>query len=396
MKLDRNEWLNKPADQNITTEELQELIGQYIVEAMILIEEDNLRRQAIVHDATATEEEKQSALLNGVWYPEDYCEALKDTPYKERFEWMQKRGSFLHGLMSPKLWSQSDKHQSPSGKEFVFQWKKGAVSPAETLADILEGKSLCLLECATVVNIAHYAALLRVWGKERFDRCFSGEAPLTLSWCISHYATINPIYLFLEGIQTNDTTQILLGDKIGIRTHPAYPLKHPFGTATGWNLICSNENAERKFVGFGMSATGLTEHEISQALIAEYNEESSFNGDVAQGVILKNAKAHYDLCVSNFSRSGAPQQLTQMEFEKVKGGLNGQIVRLNAKKVRMVFLQEEEKANLFDVFKETVSGAKKYAMDSGTLKLWTAYQARQKALGNRKEKATGQTADLKK
>lgn len=367
----RDVWLNHPSTDSISEKELSTQVGQYIVEAMQLIESDNLRRKAILNSAKSTPEEKQEALSAGIWYPHDYFAYIKNTNFKTRIEYFQKRGDFLHGMMNPKLWEQTANDQTPTGKLQIYKWKKTQdTSPAEELVNLLGGKAFCLLECATVMNIAHYAALLRVWGKARFDRCFTGNAPLTLSWVISHYATINPMYLFIEGVINENESSLQIGDKIGIKGHPAYNLKHPYGAASQWNLICCDTGIEKKFIGFGLGSQGKTTEQISTELIGEYNKNSCFDDNMISGDKVAIVVKYYQTRVAQFEHSSFPRVLTQEEFKKGGGGLSNEIIRLDSRKIKLILLEREDSCNLYEVFKITKAQALKYAMDEKTLKIW--------------------------
>ncbi len=353
----RDTWLASPDLQIESDAELKELLGLYTAEALEIIDKDNASRMKIILSDDAKIDKKRQALQSGVWYSNDYLSAVKKHP--ERFRYLQKREPLKNGYMSPKFWSSVGNH--------AFIWKGDSSSPAEEIVKILAGKSLCLLECMATFAIAQYAALLRVWGKDRFDRVFSGVEDYTLPLKISNYGLINPIYLFLEGEVISDINSICLGDKIGVRNHPLYSVKHPLGSSASWNIVCIELEPENKFVGFGFDGQRLTENEIKSILIEEYNKDVFNDDDILGG----NARNYMSEHHQRFSNDDCPREIDVSDFEEAENtGCSDQLLRLDAKKVRMILDSPTENVSLLEVYEITNPGPISYAMEEKIGEQW--------------------------
>ncbi len=333
--------------------QLTEKLGVYTLEAMQRIDNENAKNMAIVLSDSASEKEKQQVLNLGIWYTNDYLVCVKK--YPTRFSWLLAEEVHQNGFLSKKFW-QPVKEKGFIRKPYTYIWKDPNLSPAEEITNIVEGKSLCLLGCATVFNIAQYAALLRIVGKNRFDRIFSGKEPFTLPLRISDMLQINPIYLFLSGKIITDLSVINVGDKIGIRNHSDYKKKHPVGPAQGWNIVCSEVNPEIKFRGFGFGKN-LTVAEVKQLLINEYNRVPFHDPMVFANIPNQN--------------SNIASKISQEDFEtNQQAGFDFQLVMLDPIKVKMIMDADENSVNLLEVFKNTASGPAGYAMESDALSQW--------------------------
>lgn len=361
MKITRDEWLNNAAELNIDFNELGNKLGLYTLEAMEIIDNDSNTRTQILLSEKSSQKEKNEALKTGVWYSNDYLTFIKN--YKERFDWMMNKKVLNNGFMTAKLWQQVESTNFLKEKTaYAFMWKDNKSSPAEEILNILEGKSLCLLECATVFNLAQYAALLRVWGKTKFDRVFSGEEEFTLPLRLSNFREINPIYLFLSGEKVRDTASLRIGDKMGIGNHPDYSKKHGNGSGNGWNLVCAEVSPTIKFVGFGLNGKRLTIDELEDVLIDEYNEEP-FND---KEILPKELQIQ-----NNGASSKILDKITKDDFVKSQNtGLDFSIVRLDPEKVKMILTSSEHLANLLKVAKNTHKAALSYAMEPKIREKW--------------------------
>lgn len=353
----RAKWLNNPENSSISTEALSQKLGQYTLEAMQLMDDDNAKRLAIVSSNEATKEDRTKALQSGIWYSTDYLLAIKDDKdYSARFNWLLKEKALSHGQLSKKLWVCGTEGYGKSKVPYTFAWKDVNQSPAEEIMNMLEGKSLCLLDCALVFNIAQWAALLRVCGKNKFDRIFSGKEQFTVPLCISNMGKINPIYFFLMGEKFQDAS-VKAGDKVGYGNHSDYPKKHGvLAAATGWNLVCSSTLPEIQWRGFGFGKD-LPTAEIKQLLIDEYNKEVC-----------------RDPLIFVPDSAPCPDVATKINSEDFDSnpyaGFDGQIVRLNPKKVEKILKANEQSVNLLEVFKCTGENQLNYALDAQTKTAW--------------------------
>lgn len=388
---DRSYWLNSPEKSIISDKELSVKTGKYAVEAMQAISRQSNYRNMMVKLGKIN-----SSLLNsGVWYGHDYYTATQGSDNKsvrERHRFLLK-GGFHHGYMDKKLWRQPDSKKSITGKSFLeFNWSPNnpKASVSESLVDILEGKTFCILDCATTACIAQYSALLKVCGKHRFDRCFSGGNKFTLPLRVSNYATKNPLFLFLQS-KPMDKAQV--GDKISFCNHPGYKFRHLVGNAGALNLFYSYIGKVTKFVGFGLDADGETENKIEGRMIASYNEEpSSKTGIVNEKTLeetrktkeaiqnlekvlaaLEEGKSKKEAIQNAYSsKADYPKTLDLKTFrEAEKTGLDRKSVQcLNPMRVKMLLEQNPLKANLKQVFENTDIRYLRSAMNGETVSIW--------------------------
>ncbi len=351
----RNKWLSKSSDlTSKTEEEISALLGRYTLEAMEAIDKNYFVRREILKSTRSTPELKQKILKGGVWYGEEYLTFIK--AYEARFQWMIKKNVLNKGYMSTNSW----KYESNN----VFSFNRLDASPSVAIIDILQGGSLCLLECMTVFNIAQYAALLRIWGKEKFDRVFSGKESFALPIRISPYTFINPIFLFLEGEEVSDLSSMRVGDKMGIRNHPGYTLKHPYGVGHSWNIVCAELSPEIRFVGFGFDGKRLTGDEVKSLLIEQYNLPPLTDKKVLAGFGPTNNRRQ------RFFKAPFPDTIDQTEFDLSSAGYNFEIVKLSAKRVKMILDMPLKSSNLLEVFRTTPPNLQKFAMSSDKEELW--------------------------
>ncbi len=370
----REIWLSNPANPDLPEAELKALIGQYVLEAMQLIENDMQKREAILISRDSTISECVEALNTGLWYPLQYYARIK--PYKDnptftpRFSYFQKSGGFIHGSMSNKLWTQPPDNTA-TGSYPTFKWKKETqASPAEEIVKILEGKSFCLVDCAAVTSLVHYAALLRIWGKERFDKCFSGRSPYSVPLVLSNYASINPMNFFIERISTSHQADVMAGDKAGFKSHPSYHFKHPYGGSSGWNVFCVPADKVLKFVGFGLGAEALDETQVLKKLVDDYNQEPEFDDDLYTGERKALTREYFDKNRSAFLEGDHPTVINQETLKAQGGGCTGEYIRLNTAKIRMIMREPVETCSLFHVFRASTPQATDYALEEATKNMW--------------------------
>lgn len=373
----KDTWLHSPVDPLHSEDALKQIIGQFIVEAMLHIESDKRKRIEILHSTESDMSAKITALNGGIWYPGEYFSHIKPyqthASFSERFQFLQKSGGFLHGCISGKNWRQLDYDVFPSGKQCTFHWKiESKDSPAETLVNILDGQTFCLFDCSTIVSLVHYLALIRVLGKERFDRCFSGQFPFSLPCILSNYATMNPLYLFIEGVKTKDLNDIILGDKAGFKSHPAYSYKHPYGTALYWNVFCTKAGATTNFVGFGLGDRPLTQEEVIQKLVQEYNVETNYDPEIISGERTKIVDHYFKSAQQKFSEKKLNNTITMKTLSDDNLGLIDEFLRLSAKKILRLLQMPLDNCSLREAFTQTTPNARAYAMDQKTRAVWSS------------------------
>lgn len=345
---------NSNRDNNLSLEQIRDLLGQYTVEAMEAIDKENARRDQILKNSKSTSEERAAALGAGVWYAEDYLVFLKR--YPARLKWMLEKNILKDGYLPNKVWK--------SEGIYSFTWElQDDVSPSRAILDIVEGKSLYILDCMTVFNIAQYTALIKLWGEEKFDRVFSGKEEFTLPLRISSYVKCNPIYLFLEGEQASNLSSVHIGDKMGITNHPAYQFKHPLGAAPSWNILCAELVPEIKFVGFGFDGKRINEKELKLVLIDNYNVPP------LQSQIEK-LKVEAERQQHGLFKPLFPDTIDLDGFERSGAGYDCKITRLSAERVKMILDMPLESANFFGVYSKLSEVQQVYVMSPVLKQEW--------------------------
>lgn len=391
----REYWLANPADTNIDEATLTTYLGEYSVQAITLIDTDNARRTTKLNHSDTTAKEKLTLLNTGVWYPQGYLSwisalAVQSKSALQRLQWLQKKNAFQSGHMNPKHWRKPKDNSADGVTSFQFVWKDQTQSPAEEIVNILLGDSFCILECGITINVAHYAAVLKVWGKERFDKVFTASNTDYTAPCkISFYHVQNPMYCLITGQADIKREQIQLGDRVGFNNHPAYTGKHPLGAAKAWNTFCSvtssTDVSQIRYSAFGFDGKQLSEQEVYQLFCNEYNAPTQTADAFAQGQNQQELSAWFDKKIHEFERSKAPQQIDCRFFNK--GQFNGfydKVVRLKTSSVKEVLVMKPGAASLQSLFLNLpTTEMRKKAIDQVTLQIWAqlATQSERQTLG---------------
>jgi len=245
-------------------QQLRDRMGQIVADTVRRIVQDtSLRVQG---------EPTCKTLSQGIFYSSVYYELIQKLATtkksaKKRLDDLIKNNSFWNS-------------HPPAGFELVSRYrvqvKKGTV-PSVALKSILEANEFALMDCAMVCQIGQYWALLSILGPQKFDRLFNNETgvPLMLS---QYDASENPLMLFLHAI-TPDTRKkghrdIAVGQRVCFDNVSGYKTKHlRLGEASSYHVICLNaEESQQTFVGHGLKPTGMTEEEVEQVLVDEYNK----------------------------------------------------------------------------------------------------------------------------
>lgn len=214
-----------------------------------------------------------SVLDKGFWYANIYATALEEKGQAKRQNYFKERNAFYHGH-PPKGFVSIADTTSPSGKKvFGYLLSKGT-SPTQGLNNTKS--TLCFLDCQELVEVAYYEVLLEVMGQERFNTYFAaeGEHPLTLDPMVQ----LTPLVPFLSSSQALNRLQT--GDHVLFLNPPFYAYRHREGEAGGYHALCIEEGAVPKFTSFGLNPTGLTEEEMLDTLVEEFNVEPIKNSTI--------------------------------------------------------------------------------------------------------------------
>lgn len=214
-----------------------------------------------------------SVLDKGFWYPNVYAAALKEKGAIKRLDYLRERNAFYHGH-PPKGFASVRDTASPSGiKVLTYVLSKGT-SPAEGLNNVKS--TLCFLDCQELVEIAYYEILHEVMGQDKFNTYFAagGEHPLTLDLNLG----LTPLTAFLSISHPLNKPQ--LGDHLIFLNPPFYSYRHRQGEAKGYHAFCIEEGTVPKFTSFGLNPKGLTEEEMLDTLVEEFNIEPIKNSTI--------------------------------------------------------------------------------------------------------------------
>ena len=196
-------------------------------------------------------------LAGGIWYAPDYYKA---STFKEKRELVRWQPQFFHGHAPLDVVQPVLDPKSPTGrKPLSFVLKKG-VPPSLAIQKI--GAGLSLLDCATVVLLALYKALLELFQREKFDRLFGADstAPFRLSTDGS-----SPLTKLLSKKSISGEQEVRRGDICYFSNVKEYVAKHPVGASRGDHVICISENPHH-YIGFGFSAQGLDKKGVEYEL----------------------------------------------------------------------------------------------------------------------------------
>jgi len=203
----------------------------------------------------------------GVWYYDEYANYCMQNNQTFNPE-------FKKGFANSEFWAVT--------KYFTFEIKPNKKS-SEAVNAFLNG--LTIADCGNMIVACQLAALLKVFGAEKFDAIFDNSIePLTISQVICDEKSISSLFFDYADKKDKPTKgslgnrPIAEGEMCHIASVPFYRVKHPAGRSGGFNVIClgKNANGEDLFLGFSPTAfkdKPLTESELSIRFIELYNLE---------------------------------------------------------------------------------------------------------------------------
>ncbi|CAF22918.1 hypothetical protein [Candidatus Protochlamydia amoebophila] len=217
-----------------------------------------------------------SCLDGGIWMPNAYFKALKEKNQITRLRKMVSKNYFYHFYSKDfEAIPSADAIHKTGFVKCQIRIKKG-VSPSEALKSAQRGPTL--VDCATVCQLGQYQALLEVLGEEKFNYLFGHETGSPLVLC--SYAIDNPLMPFLtkyiiknsEKCPINEV-KLEKGWRVVFNNVSKYNIKHGMrGDAVSFDVICLDPTpGQEKFIGLGLKSEGITEKELEQVLIEEYN-----------------------------------------------------------------------------------------------------------------------------
>lgn len=291
--------------------EVEAVLNQTTVQTIQHLAEDHFNRKNYQHNL--------QLLSEGIFYPIEYYQALKNKNQTQRLEFFTKKGSFWHGFAASKSVKMVDDAALPTGKKIGCFVLENKAVPSSALEGLKKG--LSLFGCGEVVQLSQYTGILEVLGQEKFDALFAYDS--STPFMIGSTLPNNPIsrlrrYLMKENPQPSD---FRIGDVVYISNAATYLAKHPTGHETGCNMLCiDNSPGSLKFTGLGLSPKGNTIAEVENELLEAYNtsyQKPPFN------LTTQEAVQAYERCFSP-ARIASMERLKDsiMSYEefKAKGG----------------------------------------------------------------------------
>jgi hypothetical protein len=231
-----------------------------LAEKVILLAQDAFERMAGYPDNLAV-------LKKGFWYPNDYFEALQHHKQQPRIEFFKKRGDFIHGYPPKGFKHVTDSDASScTGKKLGEYKLADGISAVEALNNVKE--SLCFIDCMTMLEVAYYETFLHIFGKEWFNAYFDAKGGNALQLKPDFSST--PLTKF---VSTLDAVDLQKGDIVYFRNLPSYGYRHIHGETSGFNTCCIQDGTTPLFTGFGLNPKGLSEEEILDLCVTEFNKE---------------------------------------------------------------------------------------------------------------------------
>lgn len=258
-----NHSQNQPT---LTTVDVGNRLTDLVCEKIKAICADNKRRLA---GAKAD----PSLLDRGIYYPNEYREALQEAGRTEAIDALAKQNAFVFGFTASKHFQLVDTATRTNGLG-KFQLTKDA-RPSTGLKEMAEG--LTLMECRGICDLVRYWAIAEVLGEEKFDAlfCAASRTPLTIGFSI----WTDPLNFLLHWIKEYPLSgdPIQLADLFYFENLTDYLQIHPEGIACGYNTFCIDNGASPKFTGLGLPGDGLEKENIHKALWEEYNKPVGSN-----------------------------------------------------------------------------------------------------------------------
>jgi hypothetical protein len=251
-------------------------------------------------------------LKTGVYYANDYYLLLKQLGRVNEIEKLKKSGAFFHGL-APSQYFDIKKSTNPNcytGHVLMGYTIKEGVKASDALKAVFE--ELVFLDCQEACFVAYYAVLLEILGAEKFDLLFDAASETPLNLCSND--TANPLFILLQNPQrfSFPLSDKYLGKKFYVYGVPAYTFKHLNGEARGFNLFYLEA---KKFLGLGLNPDGVTAGEITEELVAAYNQRPIDAEVVTQAVFKKITACFNSRQAAQYKALSTHQTTKQQRFD---------------------------------------------------------------------------------
>lgn len=256
----------------------------------------------------------------GPWYPNQYAIVLKELNQKKRLDFFISKNAFYYGFppegFTHLLSTESFGEKEPCGYQLAPHCQ-----PVQGLDNALAGR-VSLIDCANAVQLAMYATLREILGDEKFNQTFSGESKSSL--CIHSHIEKTPLFTLglVKEVEGHETPK--LGDSVYFSNIPDYVARHPNGDARGYHAVCigsGQESKEKKYVAFGTPSEGITERQMHDIIIQEFNKDptdfsSILSGNLAKDLVAQTRELRTHLLVQ-LKLDVLSMQIDQEGFQRV-------------------------------------------------------------------------------
>lgn len=208
----------------------------------------------------------------GPWHPMPYATALKELKQKKRLDFFVSKNAFYLGY-PPEGFTQPSNEEMMVGKEPCAYRIKPDCQPVQGLDNALNGR-VSLIDCGRALQLAMYATVREILGDEKFNKRFSGEGKSSL--CLHPDIGQTPLSTLglITEVSSHETPE--LGECVYFSNIPEYALRNPSGSARGYHAVCigsDQEGKEKKYIAFGTPSKGITEDQMHEILIQEFNQD---------------------------------------------------------------------------------------------------------------------------
>lgn len=250
------------------TSRFSSLPAEQLQNAFIKLEIEHFQKLAADSHNRLTGYETDSSLLNeGIWYGSNYYHALKTLDQKPRLDFLLKNDSFYDGYVPSGIFDRPKDSKSPTGHEQMTFDIKALVKPTTALEKLEKGPSL--LDCAICCDLVAIHAFKEVIGEEKYNYLCAEGSPFALRISSEVQNVVQRLFNWSE---IEEESSIEIGDFTYFENIPLYSIKNRGGHAGGINVLCSfKEDLVRKYLGLGLTPSGMTASEIKIWLYEHIN-----------------------------------------------------------------------------------------------------------------------------
>ena len=327
-----------PHSYEFSVEETSAILISRSIEVLREIASDNIRRMK-GYKANV------QLLDRGIFYPNDYYTALKETHQQKRLDFFLQKGSFWHCYTPTSHFEMVptpiDECYPTGFLKCCFVLKKGA-QPTEALVSLRE--KISLLGCGETCQISYYEAIRKVLGDDKFNKLFAADSPTPLKIGQSRLLN-NPIASLMMACPTK--SKIVKGQINQITNTPLYKNKHIHGHGSTFITLCCDDTPGKElFTTLGLSPEGLTYAQVNEALMAEFNKDSIGTATVTDVVAKCILEGEPEEMLEQASELKNKKISSLAEFTELNGGgiiLQGELV---AKRITLLANSTFEEARL--------------------------------------------------